>query len=175
MADWTAFVTRAAQQCEALYRDARVLRQKRAEMSSPTSGPVTRAEAERNYTATLKRASEHAKELAHEFLATGMTREHLENHLELAGTERDRRPEYPIALLYSKLMGIEFEEQRAVVEKDEAGKEVSSVKTERKKYRWAMEVKPAEVDDLYNTMRPLGEQLPLLASKFRSGTARPPA
>jgi len=175
MADWTAFVGRVAQLCEALYRDARVLRQKRAEAVAPTSGPVTRAEAERNFTATLKRASDHAKELALEFLATGMSREHIENHLELAGTEHDRRPELPIALLYSKLMGIEFEEERQVVEKDANGQDVTTRKVERKKHRWAMELKASEVDDLYNTMRPLGEALPMLATKFRSGTARLPA
>ena len=170
--DWAGFVSRVAAHCESMYRDARILRAKRAEMINPATRPIARAEAERNFNAALKRASEHAKELARELLQTGMTREHLENHLELAGTDHDRRPEYNIALLYSKLMGIEFEEQRTVIEKDESGKEISSVKVERKKYTWALEVKPAEVDDFFNTMRPMGEQLPLLASKFRSGGVR---
>jgi hypothetical protein len=172
MEEWSGFVQRVTSHCEALARDARVIRAKRAEMANPTTGPNARKEAERNHGAAMKRASEHAKELAREFLQTGMTREHLENHLELAATEHDRRPELNIALLYSKLMGIEFEEQRSVVEKDEAGKETVSVKVERKKYTWALELKPNEVDDFYNTLRPLGEQLPLLASKFRSGGVR---
>jgi hypothetical protein len=172
MDEWSGFVQRVAAHCESLARDARIIRSKRAEMNNPTTGPNARKEAERNYAAAMKRASEHAKELAREFLQTGMTREHLENHLELAGTDHDRRPEYNIALLYSKLMGIEFEEQRTVIDKDETGKETSSVKLERKKYTWALELKPAEVDDFYNTLRPLGEQLPMLASKFRSGGVR---
>jgi hypothetical protein len=44
--------------------------------------------------------------------------------------------------------------------------------TERKKFTWAMELKSHEVDDFLNTMRPLGEALPMLASKFRSGSVR---
>ena len=172
MDEWAGFVSRVASHCESMYRDARILRAKRAEMINPATRPIARAEAERNFNAALKRASEHAKELAREFLQTGMSREHLQNHLELAGTERDRRPEYPLALLYSKLMGIEFEEQRTILDKDESGKEVSSTVTERKKFTWAMELKSNEVDDFFNTMRPLGEALPMLASKFRSGAVR---
>jgi hypothetical protein len=172
MEDWAGFVSRVAAHCESMYRDARILRAKRAEMINPATRPIARAEAERNFNAALKRASDHAKELAREFLQTGMSREHIQNHLELAGTDHDRRPEYPLALLYSKLMGLEFEEQRTVLDKDESGKEVSSTVTERKKFTWAMELKSNEVDDFFTTLRPLGESLPLLASRFRSGTAR---
>ncbi|MGI8422548.1 MAG: hypothetical protein ACR2NO_00250 [Chloroflexota bacterium] len=173
MEDWEGFVSRVAAHCESMYRDARILRAKRAEMINPATRPIARGEAERNFKAALKRASDHAKDLAREFLQTGMTREHLQNHLELAGTEHDRRPEYPLALLYSKLMGIEFEEQRVVVDKDEAGQEVSTTVTQRKKYTWAMELKSAEVDDFFTTLRPLGEALPMLASRFRSRSVRP--
>jgi hypothetical protein len=169
MEEWAGFVSRVASHCESMYRDARILRAKRAEMINPATRPIARGEAERNFNAALKRASEHAKELAREFLQTGMTREHIQNHLELAGTDHDRRPDYPLALLYSKLMGLEFEEQRQVIDKDESGKEVTSTVTERKKFTWAMELKSTEVDDFFNTLRPLGESLPMLASKFRSG------
>jgi hypothetical protein len=172
MDEWSGFVQRVTSHIDALYRDSRVLRQKRADMNNPTNGPITRREAESNFTATLKRASDHAKELARELLSTGMDREHLQNHLELSATERDRRPEIPLALLYSKLMGIEFEEERRVVERDERGQENSYLKKERRSCWWAKEVKPSDVDELYLTLRPLAEQLPGLASKFKSGSVR---
>jgi hypothetical protein len=69
-------------------------------------------------------------------------------------------------------MGIEFEEERRVVERDEQGQETSYVRKERRRCCWAVEVKTSEVDELYLTLRPLAEQLPGLASKFRSGLAR---
>ena len=172
MDEWAGFVSRVAAHCESMYRDARVLRAKRAEMINPATRPIARAEAERNFNAALKRASEHAKELAREFLQTGMSREHIQNHLELAGTERDRRPEYPLALLYSKLMGIEFEEQRNVVETDENGQQTTVLKTERKTYCWASLLPAHQVDDFVRTMRAFNENMPALASKFRSGSVR---
>ena len=169
MDEWTNLATRIAGHIDALYRDARIMRSKRAEAADPRNGAITRAEAERNFTATLKRASDHAKELARDLLATGMAREHIQNHMELTATDHNRRPELPIALLYSKLMGIEFEEERTILEKDEQGKDRSYVKKERKKVCWAMEVKPSDVDDLVLTLRPLSEQMPAVVSKFRSG------
>jgi hypothetical protein len=167
--EWTGFVQRVASHIDAMYRDARILRSKRAEAMDPRNGAVTRGEAERNFGATLKRAADHGKELAREFLSTGMAREHLQNHMELTATDHERRPEIPMALLYSKLMGIEFDEDHPVVERDEQGQERKYVKTERKKYTWAMELKATEVDELYQTLRPLSEQMPTVVSKFRSG------
>jgi hypothetical protein len=169
MDEWTNLATRIAGHIDALYRDARILRSKRAEAADARNGAITRAEAERNFAATLKRAADHAKELARDLLATGMSREHLQNHMELTATDHNRRPELPIALLYSKLMGIEYEEDRAVVERDEQGQDRSYVRTERKKSCWAMEVKGSEVDDMFQTLRPLSEQMPTVVSKFRSG------
>jgi hypothetical protein len=167
--EWTGLVQRIAGHIDAMYRDARILRSKRAEAIDPRNGAVTRGEAERNFTATLKRAADHGKELARELLSTGMAREHIQNHMELTATDHDRRPEIPIALLYSKLMGIEFDEDKRVVEKDASGQEQSYVKTERRKHLWAMELKPGEVDELYQTLRPLSEIMPTVVSKFRSG------
>jgi len=169
MEEWAGFVTRVAAHIDSLYRDSRILRSKRAEAIDPRNGNVTRPESERNFTATLKRASDHSKELARELLSTGMTREHLQNHIELTATDHNRRPEVPIALLYSKLMNIEYEENRTTIEKDEAGQEHSSIKTERKHACWAMELKSSEVDDFFQTLRPIAEQMPAVVSKFKSG------
>ncbi len=63
MDEWTGFVQRVAGHVDVLYRDARILRSNRAEAADTNNGDVTRAEAARNFTAVLKRAVDHSKEL----------------------------------------------------------------------------------------------------------------
>lgn len=168
--EWSALVGRMARHSEDLYRDARILRSKRADATTAKIGTPTQRDAERDFGAVMKRAAEHCRELARDLLATGMPREHLENYLVQCGMEHNRKPDYSIALLYCKLMGIEFEEQHAVIEKDEAtGEEFRRVKTDRRKFCWAVELKPSEVDDFFLTMRTLSEQMPALAGRFRRG------
>jgi hypothetical protein len=170
--DWGQLVSVLSGHSEALYRDARILRSKRAEALNAKQGSNTQLLAQRDFDAVLKRATDHCRALAHDLLATGMSREHLENFLEQCGTEHDRRPEYAIGLLYSKLMGIEFEEQRNVVETDENGEQHTVLKTERKTYCWASVLPAHQVDDFFLTTRTFAENMPPLSTRFRSGQVR---
>lgn len=170
--DWGQFVNVLAGHAEALYRDARILRSKRAEGLNAKPGSNTQMQAQRDFDAVLKRATDHCRALAHDFLATGMTREHIENFLEQCGTEHEHRPEYAIALLYSKLLGIQFEEQRNVVETDENGEQRTVLKTERKTYTWASLLPAHQVDDFFRTTRSFAENMPALSTRFRSGQVR---
>jgi hypothetical protein len=170
MDEWVEFVNRVSAICEDLYRDARIAYSKRREAGEARPGSRQQLEAERDFTAVLKRATEHCRNLANAFLATGMPREHLENHLELAGTEHDQRPELGIALLYCKLMGIPFREERITpVKNEETGEETVERIVEQKTHTWARDVRPVDLEDFYRTSKVLAEAMPELASKFRSG------
>lgn len=169
IAEWTEFVARLAQLSDDLAKDARVLLSKRREAQEARPGGMRQRQAEKDFSAVLKRATEHCQYLANAFLATGMPREHLENHLIQCGTEKEEQPKYEIALVYSKLMGIPFRETRVVI-KEQAGQEPVTEKIiEDRTYTWAREVKPAEMQDFFRTMRAFNEQMPELAGKFRSG------
>lgn len=169
IAEWTEFVSRLAALSQDLYRDARVLIAKRREAAEARPGSRTQIEAQRDFAAVLDRATEHCRNLANAFLTTGMSREHLENHLEQCGTEHERKPEYRIALLYSKLMGIPFREERVRAVANEQGEETVERVIEEKTYCWARGLRPSEVDDFYRTMRAFNEAMPALAAKFRRG------
>ena len=77
-----------------------------------------------------------------------------------------------VALLYSKLLGIAFEEERMLTLTDENGLEYQEKKIERRTFCWASQLKASEVDDFYATMRDFNEAMPSLAAKFRRGEVR---
>ena len=167
--EWTEFVERLAQLSDDLHRDARVLLAKRREAQEARPGSSRQRQAEKDFVATLKRATEHSQYLANIFLATGMPREHLENHLQQCGIENDQMPEYGIAVLFSKLMGIPFREQRTNII-EVPGEEPRTEKVvEERTFTWAKEVKPAEMQDFFRTMRAFNETIPGLAAKFKRG------
>ena len=173
IAEWVEFVNRLAQLSEDLSRDARVMIAKRREIAESKPGSINQRQAERDFAAVLKRGTEHCQYLANAFLATGMPRDHLENHLEQCGTERDHRPEYEIALLYSKLMGIPFREVHISVKEDPAGGEPTTERLEEDKtFIWAREIRAGQVDDFYRTIGHFHEVIPALAGKFRRGEVR---
>lgn len=172
VAEWTEFVGRLAQLSEDLSRDGRILIAKRREAAEARPGSRVQIEAERDFNAVLGRAVEHCQHLALAFLQTGMPREHLENHLEQCGTERDRKPEYNIALLYSKLMGIPFREERITAIESAPGEAKTERVVEERTLTWARQLKANQVDDFYRTMRHFNEVIPPLAAKFRRGEVR---
>lgn len=169
ISEWTEFVGRLAQLSEELYRDARVMRSKRRDAQQAKPGSMAQRDAERDYQAVLRRAAEHCQNLANTFLTTGMPREHLENHLELCGTERDRRPSLGIALLYSKVMGIPFREERITPKDGSDGQMVMERIVEERQLHWAKELKSADAEDFFRATRAFNETMPPLAAKFRRG------
>jgi hypothetical protein len=169
IADWMELVSRLAHLSNELARDGRILVTKRREAAQARPRSRAQREAERDFDAVLQRAVEHCRHLANALLATGMSREHLENHLEQCGTERERKPEYAIALLYSKLMGIPFREERLLQVHNRQGDLVTERVAQERAMCWARELRPAEVDDFYRTMRAFSEAMPPLAARFRRG------
>lgn len=172
IAEWTEFVVRLAQLAEELHKDARIILAKRREIAEARPGSMAQREAERSVAAMLKRVSEHSGYLANALLATGMSREHLENHLQQCGAENEAVPEYRIALLYSKLMGLPFREERITTTQTDEGQTKVERLVEEKTLTWARELKPADVQDFYRTTRFAAEVIPPLAAKFKRGEVR---
>jgi hypothetical protein len=171
--EWADLVARIVVLVEQLYRDARILTGKRQQMrESPPSSTMFR-EAQRIYGEIDRRAIKHCQDLAHVLLATGMTREHLDGHFARCGMENNLLPDYKIALLYSKLMGIPFREERPLPPHPADGPNAPPrYMAEDRCYHWASEVNPGDLDDFYWTMRTLQEHLPSLAVKFRYFASR---
>lgn len=170
--EWTEFVSRLAALSEDLYRDARVMFSKRREAAEARQGSPSQQAAQRDFEAVLKRASEHSQNLANAFLATGMPREHLENHLKLCGTEHDRVPDYDIALLYCKIMGIPFREERVSPVVNAEGETSMERIVEQRTFTWVKVLKQNEIEDFYRTTKKFNETIPPLAAKFRRGEVR---
>jgi hypothetical protein len=168
VAEWAQLISRMAMMAEGLYRDARVLTSKRQQMwELPPSSP-TFLEAQRVYGEVERRAVRGCQDLAHLLLATGLSREHLDQYLARCGMENYLQPDYRIALLYSKLMGIPFAEERMLPPGPGDGpNSPPRYVSDERCFHWAQQIEPGDLDDFYWTMRTLQEQLPSLAAKFQ--------
>lgn len=171
--DWASFLSRVVGLAEDLYRDARVLTSKRQQMRETPAGSRTFLEAQRIYGEVNKRAVKHCQDLAHVLLSTGLPREHIDGYLTRCGMENNCLPEYGIAVLYCKLMGIPFREEVPVPPgPDEPPDSPGRLVMHDRRTHWAAEIDPKDLDDFYWTMRVLQERLPSLMTRFHRSAAR---
>lgn len=170
--EWAGVVRRLARSVERLARFGRRLRNMHREMEGLTPGEYLHQQLDQERDAFIKRTVQGCQELAFVFLETGVGREHLGDFLNHCGMRDNDMPDYGIPLLYSKLMGLEFAEDRTIEHANEEGEVVVDHETEHKRYTWAVKLSPAQIEDFAATMEKLQAGLEELQGRFARGEVR---
>lgn len=176
--EWKTLVNQLADAVKSLARGSRSLSRANKELEELSVGDWGFADRDRERSMFTKRCQRGCEDLVRMFLEANISPVIIGQFLELIGTRNDRKPDYQLGLLHSKLLGLEFVEERTIERTNEEG-EVSVSRetlkinaidpekpTARKAYKWSERIRAETVEDFTKTMRHLDEEISELQSAF---------
>ena len=176
--DWKRFVNQLADTVSGLARGSRSLQRSNSELEELSVGDWGYADRDNERRMFTKRCQRGCEDLVRLFLEANMSPHIIGQFLELTGTRDNQKPDFQLALLYSKLLGLEFVEERTIERTNEDGEvttdhetiQINTVDPEnpsaRKPYKWSERIRAESIGDLYKTMQALDRGVGELQSRF---------